>query len=280
MNKKLISIVIANYNYGRFLNEAIDSVLAQDEKSFEIIIIDGGSSDCSVDVIKRYEKHIAYWVSEKDEGQSDAFNKGFSHANGKFGCWLNADDLMMPGALSAVRRYAESHKSANWICGSSVFADGVLNVNWCSRCVRTWPIFQKNVPWYAVNGPSSFFHLDRLKDAGGFDVNLRYTMDTDLWRRFVQIGMHPQFVKDYLWCFRMHEESKTSHKFVSGKGNANFAAEGTKMNDRYGISPFRNKVARRLNQFARLISGTYLWSYIDTKRFRGKPVSKMLRTAV
>ena len=92
MVQPLLSIVIANYNYGRFLEDAIKSVLSQDMgDKVELIICDAASSDNSVEIIKKYADKISWWVSEEDKGQSDAFNKGFAHATGKYGCWLNAD---------------------------------------------------------------------------------------------------------------------------------------------------------------------------------------------
>ena len=100
----LLSVVIANYNYGRFLFDAIESILSQKHsEEIEIIICDGGSSDDSVEVIKRYESYIAWWCSERDDGQSAAFNKGFSHARGKYLTWLNADDMMLPGTFERFR---------------------------------------------------------------------------------------------------------------------------------------------------------------------------------
>ena len=116
MNSPLLSIVIANYNYGRFLEEAIQSVLSQSCDDYELIIVDGGSTDNSVEIIKKYEDKIAWWVSEKDNGQSDAFNKGFAQAKGKFGCWLNADDILMPNAIRAVVEYIKKHPKAEWVC--------------------------------------------------------------------------------------------------------------------------------------------------------------------
>lgn len=275
MKSPLLSIVIANYNYGRFLEEAIQSVLSQSCQDFELIIVDGGSADNSVEIIKKYQDRLTWWCSEPDGGQSDAFNKGFSHARGRYGCWLNADDILMSGALMAVKNYLVRHPRTEWLCGSSVFVDAELRVKWCSRCVRTWPILMDRLPTYSINGPSSFFTLDRLRSVGGFDVRLRYTMDTDLWRRFVRAGMRPYFIKDYVWCFRVHEESKTSHKFITGRGRADFVMEGERMNARYGISSRWNNIGARINQIYRLLSGTYFWSYVDTRRFKGSCVEEI-----
>ena len=106
----ILSIVIANYNYGRFLEDAIQSVVAQGMGDWiELIICDGGSTDNSVEVIKKYSDKIAWWVSEKDGGQSAAFNKGFAHAHGRFLTWLNADDVMMPGTIDAFVKAVDEH---------------------------------------------------------------------------------------------------------------------------------------------------------------------------
>ena len=294
----LISIVIANYNYGRFLEEAIQSIIAQDVgDQAELIICDAASTDNSVDIIKKYanglpqktfygewasqtnsqlithnSQLITWWCSEKDKGQSDAFNKGFSHAQGTYGCWLNADDVMMPGALEAVMRYIKGNPKCEWLAGSSVFADSELKVKWCSRCAHVWRNGFCKFPMYSVNGPSSFFLIDNLEKAGGFDVSLRYTMDTDLWRRFAKAGISLYHIPNYVWCFRVHEESKTSHKFITGKGSDSFASEGMSMNLRYDITPFRNKIGSWLNRFLRLATGAYLRSYIDTFRYKGKSI--------
>lgn len=273
MNKPLLSVVIANYNYGRFLEAAIQSVVSQDMgDQVELIVCDAASTDNSVDVIRKYADKIAWWCSEKDKGQSDAFNKGFSHATGKYGCWLNADDVLMPGALKAVLGYINRNPKCEWLAGSSVFTDSELKVKWCSRCAHVWRNGFLRFPMYSVNGPSSFFLLDNLEKAGGFNVSLRYTMDTDLWRRFAKAGIRLHHIPDYVWCFRVHEESKTSHKFITGKGSDSFASEGMSMNFRYGITPFRNKIGSLLNRLLRLATGAYLRSYIDTRRYKGKSI--------
>lgn len=220
---------------------------------------------------------ITWWCSEKDRGQSDAFNKGFSHAKGEYGCWLNADDVLMPGALKAVMNYINRSPKCEWLAGSSVFADSELKVKWCSRCVHVWRNGFSGFPMYSVNGPSSFFLIDNLEKVGGFDVSLRYTMDTDLWRRFAKAGISLQHIPDYVWCFRVHEESKTSHKFITGKGSDSFAFEGMSMNLRYGITPFRNKIGSSLNRLLRLVSGAYLRSYIDTHRYKDRSIDVIVR---
>ena len=275
----LLSIVIANYNYGHFLETAIRSVV--DQEGFaqcELIVVDGGSTDNSVEIIKKYADKISWWCSEKDKGQSDAFNKGFAHARGKYGCWLNADDMLMPNALCAIIRYVVNYPRAEWVGGSSVFVDSGLNVMWCSRCVHAIGFHERYIPSYSVNGPSSFFLIENLWRVGGFDLELRYTMDIDLWRKFISIGVRLLHVKEYIWCFRIHEESKTSHRFTTGKSNSEFAKECYNCNMRYGITPFRNRLGSFCNRLLRLLSGAYLFSYYDTIRYRGHPISRITDT--
>ena len=117
MSPPRISVVTPSFNQGRFLEQCITSVLNQDYPDLEYIVIDGGSSDESVDVLRRYEKHFAFWVSEPDKGQSDALNKGFRRATGDLAVWLNADDFFLPGAFAAVAAAYQQNPDASFYFG-------------------------------------------------------------------------------------------------------------------------------------------------------------------
>ena len=153
---RLLSIVIANYNYGRFLEEAIQSVLAQSCQDFELIICDGGSTDDSVEIIKRHAKRVAWWCSEKDGGQSDAFNKGFAHATGRFLTWLNADDIMLPSVVEKLKLASGAHPDCEWFVGGSLWTDPELRVLTCHPAAR-FSEFRYRRGLVNVWGPSSFF---------------------------------------------------------------------------------------------------------------------------
>ena len=301
MANPLLSIVIVNYNYGRFIEDAIKSVIAQDVgNKVELILCDAASTDNSVDIIKKYtnglppntsygewiaqtnsqlithnSQLITWWCSEKDKGQSDAFNKGFSHANGKYGCWLNADDVLMPGALKDVIRYIGEHTNCEWLSGSTIFADEKLRVWRCSRCVRLWPFLGRFAPAAPVNGPSSFFLLKNLKEAGGFDVDAHYVMDVDLWRRFIKKGIKLHMLNRYVWCFRLHEASKTASTITEHKVKGRTTDEADRINIRYGATKRIRKISEWINRFQRLLSGAYLWSYVDTRKYRGKTLMEI-----
>ena len=220
----LLSIVIANYNYGRFLEEAIQSVLMQDAGDLaELIICDAESTDNSVEVIKKYEKHITWWCSEKDGGQSAAFNKGFSHARGKFLTWLNADDVMMPGTLKAFEDATARHPDCEWFVGGVMWLDKEMKIIKCGRG-RHFSRLRANAGIVSEWGPSSFFSRNLYERAGRVDERFFYTMDTDLWRRFYyRCGVAYLPFVDYAWGLRLHEDAKMSaHNFTaSGQQDAN-----------------------------------------------------------
>src|SRR5437016_7897009 len=118
-----ISVVTPSYNQGSYLEKTILSVLNQEYPNIEYIVIDGGSTDNSLDIIKKYEKHLKYWVSEPDRGQSNAINKGFSHATGDLLTWLSSDDYYMPGALWALATMAMAHREASVFVGAGRIID-------------------------------------------------------------------------------------------------------------------------------------------------------------
>lgn len=268
----IVSIVIVNYNYGRFLEDAILSVVRQDgfDKA-ELIIVDGGSSDNSVEIIKKYEDKISWWVSEKDRGQSDAFNKGFAHARGKLGCWVNADDLLLPGTLRAVLDHLGAHPECEWITGGVVFFGDQMKI-WKMR-IGTW-ITKRMHRWVdptVIGGPSSFFSLKRLRDVGGFNVQLRYTMDGDLWNKFFAAGMRMVHLPRYFWGFRMHEASKTAHS-LTGNRSAAFQNEDNLVFSRGPFTSLQLWLSSHGLGPWKLMNGSILRSYFDTIRMRGKDV--------
>lgn len=210
MSQPLFSIVIANYNYGRFLEAAIQSVLSQSCQDFELIVVDGGSTDNSVEVIKKYADRIAWWVSTRDGGQSDAFNKGFSHAQGKFLTWLNADDILMPGALNAIKDKIIKHPNSKWFVGSSLYVDKQLHITkWF--CNHRFSIIRARYGFLTCGGPSSFFAKELLEKVGGIDEKLHFLMDIDLWYKFYY-KCQQKYIRTIapVFAYRIHEESKMS----------------------------------------------------------------------
>lgn len=232
----ILSIVIANYNYGRFLEEAIQSVIAQNVgDQVELIICDAASTDNSVDIIKKYanglppntlrsewnnansklqtanDRLITWWCSEKDGGQSQAFNKGFSHARGGFLTWLNADDLLMPNVLARVIQEIKQHKDCQWFTGNFLRFTEDRHVIEIGYGPHIYPkILQRHNSPLVVFGPTTFFSREILQAVGGINETYHYAMDTDLWLKFQTNGIKQRRVNAICWAFRMHDESKTA----------------------------------------------------------------------
>ena len=275
MMQPVLSVVIANYNYGRFLEDAIKSVLTQGvSDSVELIICDAESTDNSVDVIKRYQDNIAWWCSEKDKGQSDAFNKGFSHAKGKFLTWLNADDWFAPNALKTVIRYIENNPNCEWFAGGGCRVDANGRIMKFNR-TRKFQTIRANTGDLQTFGPSSFFARSLYERAGGrVDESFHYAMDVELWERFYHIGkVKYRVIPGYIWMFRVHESSKTASEdagIVVVHDHTNKA--WFRMHEENLI--IRERYAKyKLNWWRRIISlSPYenIMSIVDTKRFRGR----------
>ena len=213
MQKPFLSIVIANYNCGKYLDNAINSVIAQNMgDDIELIVCDAASTDNSVEVIKRHERDIAWWCSEKDNGQSEAFNKGYAHSHGRFLTWLNADDVLLPGALAAVKKVLDRHPRADWATGNFVrftqHNGRIVEAAWGPHWVPFWA--QGNGFPLAIFGPTTFWSRSAYDKIGPINEKFHYTMDSDYWRRLTMFGCKFVRVNRDCWGFRMHEESKTA----------------------------------------------------------------------
>ena len=275
MSDPILSIVIANYNYGRFLEDAVKSVVEQDGfDRCELIVVDGGSTDNSVDVIKKYADKISWWCSEKDKGQSDAFNKGFSHARGRLGCWVNADDLLLPGTLRAVLDFFASHPKCEWVTGGMVFFDADERIMWMRLGMQPLSFMWKWMPGWCIGGPSSFFSLEKMRMVGGFDVGRYYSMDVDLWYKLFQCGLHPHHINRYFWGFRAHEASKTAHTLKTAMNKA-MLQEKLRLFEIYGLSVWKIRIGSIILRLSGCLG--FLRSYWDSLRYSKRSLQSVMR---
>jgi len=208
-----ISIVTPSYDQADFLERTILSVLSQGYPHLEYIIIDGGSKDGSVDIIRKYDARLAFWVSEPDRGQADAIRKGFERATGDVVGWLNSDDMYLPGALL---RVAEGYRKNPQ---GALFYGDYIKVDEKDRCiaVRQKTSFDYRIVLHAYEipiQPASFFDRRSYLAVGGIDTRFHYTMDHDLILRLARRGT-VHHVGGYLSAFRLHSSSKT---MTVGKG--------------------------------------------------------------
>lgn len=226
MNYPKITIITPSFNQGHFIEETICSVLDQKYPNLDYIIIDGGSSDHTVDIIKKYENQLSYWISEPDKGQSDAINKGFKKASGEIINWLNSDDYYEPGALFKVAE-AFSDKNINMYCGTSrVFGKG------SDFFTKGTDIYagnlEKTIGRARIDQPETFFRKSVWDTLGGVDTRFHFLMDKDFWIRYLLYFGMDGIKKDsnLLAHFRLHGASKTvslQEKFQKEEANLFYA---------------------------------------------------------
>jgi glycosyltransferase involved in cell wall biosynthesis len=204
-----ISVVVPSYNQGRFLPEALDSIFRQDYPDLEVIVMDGGSTDDSVSILRRYAPRLKHWQSEKDGGQSAAINAGMRHGSGQLVAWLNSDDLYWQDALWAVGRAYAEHPRRGLYVGNGLRYDQHTGVHtpFCDRHVAFNRAALVHGTDYLLQ-PSTFFLREAWEGVGGLDPGLHYCMDWDLFIRIAQ--RYPAVVlQEFLGVSREYDETKT-----------------------------------------------------------------------
>lgn len=237
-----ISIVTPSFNQGRFLERTIKSVLSQDYPNLEYIIQDGGSTDETVDIIKKYDGALKHWESKKDNGQAHAINLGFRHASGEIMAYLNSDDLLLPGTLNYIARFFKAHQEVSVIYGHRVVIDEH------DREIGRWvlpPHRAEVIRWNDyVPQETLFWRRSIWEEVGGYvDESFRFAMDWDLILRFQNAGATIVRLPRFLGAFRVYEEQKTSAQ-IEGIG----AREINRIREREWGSPI---VSARLHRAIR-----------------------------
>ena len=195
-----------SFNQGRFLGRTLRSIIRQDYVNTEIVVIDGGSNDNTIDVIKSYGQYIDYWVSEPDRGQSHAINKALGHCTGDLIGWQNSDDVYLPGAFSTLVSLWESRPNADCYFGNSLLIDSDDEVIAERRYV---PFSLRGFLFegYVITNQSAFFRGDAFR-ALGVDESLRCAMDADLFIRLALNDGEFAFCRDFLGALRIHPDTK------------------------------------------------------------------------
>jgi glycosyltransferase involved in cell wall biosynthesis len=201
------SIITPSYNQAAYLEQTIQSVINQNYPAIEHIIIDGGSTDGSIEVIQKYASHISYWVSEKDKGQSHAINKGLKLATGEIVCWLNSDDLFEPNTLNTISKFFNKNVDAQFVYGDGVifYEGGKKQDSQCKPGKVDQAILSCCDP---LQQPSTFWRRAIHNEIGFIDESLYFTMD---WDFFIRIALKYEmyYLPVSFSRYRIHDAHKT-----------------------------------------------------------------------
>lgn len=262
-----ITVVTPSFNQGAFIERTIESVLSQ-RGAFELeyLVIDGGSTDSTPSILRRYAGRLEY-LSEPDQGQSDAINKGFARATGEILAWLNSDDLYLPGALDlACRAMHQAH--VRWAFGQCRIIDEQdrqirrVITAYKNRLSRRYSL-RRLLTKSFIPQPATFFRRDLLQEVGGLDARYHYAMDYDLWLRFARVA-EPEFLPYDLAAFRWHGGSK------SGSNYRRVAKEALSVARRHARSGERCALFEHSLHVVSLVAGYQTLDVLEPvlKRFR------------
>jgi glycosyltransferase involved in cell wall biosynthesis len=249
----LVTIITPSYNQSAYLEQTIRSVLDQDHTQIEYMVIDGASTDDSVEIIKKYAGKLAYWVSEKDHGQAEAINKGFARASGEVIAWLNSDDYYLPGAISAAVKVLDENPDAVLAYGDMLAVDEhgrtFNTMHYKSLTLEDLLCFQ------IIGQPAVFMRRSALQKTNGLNPAFHFLLDHLLW---IELAQHGKILHaSQTWAAaRYHAEAKNRAK-AAEFGREAFRILETVAQDK-SLSPILEKINRRARASAHRVDARYL----------------------
>ncbi len=243
-----VSIITPSYNQAEYLGQTLRSVIQQAYPNLEYIVVDGGSTDGSVEIIRRYEEHLAWWVSEPDRGQADAINKGLRRASGEIVAWLNSDDLYAPGAVAQAVQVFQNHPEVGLVYGNAVtFDQGGHPLN--DLEFGDWGL-EGLLAFRIICQPAVFMRRTRLVEAGYLDESYHFLLDHHLWLRIARLA--PTLHVPQVWAFARHHSQAKNVAQAAAFGEEAYRLLDWAMTQpdlRKRISPHRREILAAAHRF-------------------------------
>jgi glycosyltransferase involved in cell wall biosynthesis len=270
-----IGLVTPSLNQAQYLEATIRSVLEQNYAPLQYVIVDGGSTDGSVDIIRKYEKNLHHWISEPDGGQSQAINKGFRLTTTDVVGWLNSDDLYLPGALHTVGQVFASNPEIQVVLGRTIFTDSELNIIRACFHPKVLPFLSQRGIFY-FSQQSMFLKRELLHRIGYLDEELHACMDMDLWLRFLRARAQIEVIPQFLAVWRLHEDCK-SCKTGWGRGPV-WDHDRTLLRSRYVDMRYGKPTwfARVIYYAVKIFSGTAINTVTFRERWKRRPLTEFI----
>jgi glycosyltransferase involved in cell wall biosynthesis len=262
-----ITIVTPNFNQADYLEQTILSVLNQGYSNLEYIIIDGGSTDGSIDIIKRYESQLTYWISESDNGMYEAIQKGFDKSTGEIMAWINSDDMYHKNALFTVAEIFSTLKDVNWIVATSTMYDKLGRTLYVenSRQFTKYDFYSSDFYW--IQQESCFWRRTLWNQVGAtLNTNLKYAGDFNLWLRFFQFD-RLYVVNALIGGYRVRGSNQLSHDHLD-----DYIIEAKQSLKEVIVSEKDKKILKKYNRVKRIHKKLLKFKYLNSdrllKRFR------------